>query len=739
MKKINLILLLIVVLLLSGCDQIVEDVIDGVVDGIVDDITGSITDIINGKKTNVKIADVIADQPKSKVTLTGTISAVNETGFIFTDGTSSIYVSYANADTSYTKGATVKVEGSYRNNSGHELYNTTVTATSLNKELSVPTNLVSPNDTNFLNSYAGAATHVRFEGVVNEEDGNTYLHVGDKNFKLDSAATKENNSLKAHVGKKVLVSGWAYKKDASSNVVLMLDNIDHAYDANTVGNAPVVSTDTNYYAYSTKNNVKDLTTYFSISDDKDGNIAVKSSMITANLTDGQNIVTLKVTDSDSNVAITDIIIAINAYHGYETNESITVIDEYCLPTTGDVKVLVIPVKLSNRKPATEEMRTNIQKAFFGTEADTGWESLNSYYHESSYGKLNITGDVTPWFTPEYNADYYANYYDEDDYLNGSTLIMNEALEYFRKSYDYSKYDSDKDGFIDSVYLIYNYDIGGDGSAEHEDFYWAYAYWDLYADYRNYAKTKGYSYIFMSYDFFVEDLRYSSKQLTLNCETLIHETGHLMNLDDYYDYDDSDMYNNDGGYCGSDMMDYNFGDHGPYSKIILDWVNPVMIEHDGIYELPSFTTSGTTFLISANNRVASVFDEYYLIDFYAFNGLNGLQGKDFFQTSQNYAGVRVSHINSVLQQESGSYPTTLYNNTDTKHKLIRMLEADYDGVFDLNLSDNEGATISDFYQKGQTFGTGYYKNYKSSKNNEIPFTMTVLDINDTYATVKITFK
>ena len=723
MRKINLILLLLIVLLLSGCDKVIEE----------------LENILNESTTNVKIADVIEDKPKSEVTLTGTISIINEIGFIFTDGTASIFVNNPNKGDKYTKGDTVKVAGSYRNNAGHELYNTTVTTANTTKELSVPTNLVSSNASSFINSYNGNIEHIRFESIVKQEDEHMYLQVGDKNFALDYNATKDNDSLKEHLNKKVLVSGWAYKKDSSSNVMLMLDSIDHVYDVATVGNAPVVSIDSNYYAYTSKTNVKDLTTYFTVSDDKDGKITVTSSMITANLTDGQNIVTLKVTDSDSNVMITDIIIAINAYVGYETNENISVIDENCLPTTGDVTVLVIPIKLTSRKPATEEMRENIEKAFFGNEADTGWESLNSYYLESSYGKLNITGDVTPWFTPRYNADYYANYYDEDEYLNGSTLLMVEALEYFSKSYDYSKYDSNKDGYIDSVYLIYNYDIGGNGSAEHEEFYWAYTYWDLYVDYHNYAQTRGYSYVFMSYDFFVEDLQFAPNRPKLNCETLIHETGHLMNLDDYYDYNIIDLYNNDGGYCGSDMMDYNFGDHGPYSKIILDWVNPIMIERDGIYELPSFTTSGITFLISANKRVDSIFAEYYLIDFYSLDGLNRLQGKDFFQTNQNYAGVRVSHVNSVLDQQPGYYPTTLYNNTDTKHKLIRMLEADYNGFFDLNMSDNEGATLADFYQKGQTFGTGYYKNYKSSKNNELPFTMTVLDINDTFATVQITFK
>ena len=62
-----------------------------------------------------------------------------------------------------------------------------------------------------------------------------------------------------------------------------------------------------------------------------------------------------------------------------------------------------------------------------------------------------------------------------------------------------------------------------------------------------------------------------------------------------------------------------------------------------------------------------------------------------------------------------------------------------GVFDLNKPDNTGATLKDFYQVGSTFGTGYYSNYKSSKGNSLPFTMEVLSINDSYATVKIIFK
>ena len=133
------------------------------------------------------------------------------------------------------------------------------------------------------------------------------------------------------------------------------------------------------------------------------------------------------------------------------------------------------------------------------------------------------------------------------------------------------------------------------------------------------------------------------------------------------------------------------------------------------------------------------DEYYLIDFYHFDGLNKLQNKDFYVTNNNYAGVRVSHVDASLTYESGYFPTFTYNNTDTKYKQIMMLEADYNGQFDLNNSNSEGAVLSDFYKVGSTFGTNQYSNYKSHKNNNIPFTMKVLKIEGNIATIEIVLK
>ena len=674
------------------------------------------------------------------IALSGTVSLSNEIGFILTDETGSTYVKYQYEKDRVNKGDTVYIEGRYIKNPNQEFLAYKVVVNDLYIQQSIPKYLDEDAYKRFNNNYNYEITHVSLFGKVVVLNNEVFIKIKDYKLAIDNNATEEKLLLLANENNLISLTGWIYKKDEVTNrLTIMIEQITS--NANEViGNIPTIDTLNDYYYFTDINSVGDLKDYFKVTDKEDGIITIKDEMITASLSEGkQNIVTLTVKDSDSNISSKSIIIEINN-SGIETYESIKEVDEYALPSTGDVEVLVIPISFPNY-PATPEMLNTIEKAFFGTEADTGWESLNSYYKKSSYNKLNIEGDVTDWYTPKKSQAYYAFYEDDDNYLYGSTKLMTEALAYFNKKYDYSKYDSNNDGYIDAVYMVYNCPIGGNKTALEENFYWAFTYWDLYADDRLYQDTKGYGYVFMGYDFFLEDLQYQKKEIAINTQTLIHETGHLFNLEDYYDYDEEDSYRNDGGYCGADMMDYNIGDHSPISKILLDWVDPIVIKKSGIYQLPSFTLTGTTFLISANNSFSSIFDEYYLIDYYTFDGLNELELKSFFNTNKNYAGVRVSHVDASLTYQYGYFPTFTYNNTDTKHKFVQMLEADYQttGIFSLNDSTNTGATLSDFYQIGSTFGTGLYEYYNSHKGTKLPFTMKVLDINDEYATLEIIIK
>lgn len=686
-----------------------------------------------------RVKDILSLNKNTNVAIKGTVSLENEIGFILTDETGSIFVKNENKE-QITKGNTIYVEGEYNFDNGHEIILSSFSVTNEDAEISIPINLTNSDFSTLQSSYAEnyLIEHVKLIAAVIVNDNEVLLKVGNSYLEINSNALDEKTLLLQYVNQTVLVSGWIYKLN-STKLSMMIDCIDYVYQEGTsASDIPTIDVASSYYFYTSINNVCDLTSYFNAIDNEDGIIRITTDMIHGEIKNGQNIITAIVTDSDKNTTSASIIIEVNEYKVRDTFESNKIIDEYGTPTTGDVDVLVIPISFPNYQ-ANDTMLNNIEKAFFGNENDTGWESLASYYKESSYGKLNINGDVTEWYTPKRTQSYYAEYEDDDDYVYGSTILLEEALTYFKNKYDYTKYDSNYDGYIDAVYLIYNTPIGGNGSLAQQEFYWAFTYWDMAADSRNYSKTKGYSYVFMSYDFFLEDLMYSDKNITLNCETLIHETGHLFNLEDYYDYDEYDHFNNDGGYCGADMMEYNIGDHCPYSKILLDWIEPTVISKDGIYELPSFTLTGATFLIEANGSFNSIFDEYYLIDFYTFDGLNKLEMPSFFNTSRNYAGVRVSHVNANLTYDDGFFPTFTYNNSNTKYKQIMMLEADYRGKFDLNSSSSEGAQLKDFYQVGDVFGTGYYSKYKSYSGNFLPFTMEVININNNYATVKINFK
>ena len=56
-----------------------------------------------------------------------------------------------------------------------------------------------------------------------------------------------------------------------------------------------------------------------------------------------------------------------------------------MPTTGDANILVVPVRFkdSNYTEKTygtyDKMKENIEKAFFGEDYETGWESISSFY------------------------------------------------------------------------------------------------------------------------------------------------------------------------------------------------------------------------------------------------------------------------------------------------------------------------------------------------------------------------
>ena len=327
-----------------------------------------------------------------------------------------------------------------------------------------------------------------------------------------------------------------------------------------------------------------------------------------------------------------------------------------LKASGDVSILVIPVAFSDCKLKDEELNNTldkIKKGFFGSSEDTYWESLSSFYEKSSYGKLHIKGEVSEVYRYEKTVAQTAKML---DYTEPTYDILSSALkDYENKGGSLSKFDLNNDNYIDGIWLIYlehnytNYQtrpsIRPSNNENIENLLWAYTYW--YLDDIN-TKVKPFTYAWASYDFFDE-----AKKEKADAHTIIHETGHMLGLDDYYNYDFSTSPKGDQTKpAGSlDMMDSNILDHNAYSKFLLGWVNPRIIDRSGTYELASFQKEGECFIIPSSTFHNSPCDEYLILEYYTPDGLNYQDSKEqyasIYPLGFSEAGFKIYHVDSRL--------------------------------------------------------------------------------------------
>jgi hypothetical protein len=155
-----------------------------------------------------------------------------------------------------------------------------------------------------------------------------------------------------------------------------------------------------------------------------------------------------------------------------------------------------------------------------------------------------------------------------------------------------------------------------------------------------------TYAWASYDFMYEG--YGSSEV--DGHTYIHETGHVLGLDDYYSYTEGDW----GAAGGLDMMDYNVLDHNAYSKFFLGWSDPFVVDGTKAattINLSPFESSGQFILIN-DEWNGSAFDEYLAIEFYTPTGLNYQDSRVGGYPGNNVRGftvpgIKIYHVDARL--------------------------------------------------------------------------------------------
>lgn len=387
------------------------------------------------------------------------------------------------------------------------------------------------------------------------------------------------------------------------------------------------------------------------------------------------------------------------------------------PTTGNVNVLVIPVEFSDVTASTRNCSIDVLKKAFNskTNDDLLYPSVASYYEESSNHKLHLNFDVLDkWYKPSHPSTYYLG---KGDYSNMDQDILEEILDQLDSSIDFTKYNQEKDknGSIDAIVMINTLTIDASGK---EMLRWAYRFWNQKADYNgNYImhdNVYANDYLWASYDFLREtDYGFNSNNPN-NTYTFIHEFGHVLGADDYYDYEGSD-----GPLNSLDVMDSTFGDHNPYSKFNYGWITSTRrVVKETQVKLKEFTSTGDTLILMNNfDNNKGAYQEYYVLMYYKHMGLNkGYNNKKYFKDE----GIVMYHVNATLESKY-SYRETYYdvkytNSSDDEQELIEFVKNGSNYVF--KLGDTSPKVKTD-----TNTSLGYQFKVESLSNNEATLTIT----------------
>lgn len=339
-----------------------------------------------------------------------------------------------------------------------------------------------------------------------------------------------------------------------------------------------------------------------------------------------------------------------------------------MPTTGNVRVPVLLISFQDfpNVNSTSKMESKIFGK--GSSSEFPLESLAEFYTRSSYGKLNITGNVLGWYKYQGLREKV-----QEDYTGREDLIKEALLYYDSKGHNFSQYDNDKDGDIDYLIVIW--------SGTHGD--WASFWWAYQTSFYNRGFTvDGKS--LSTYSWQWESKNYPKSEFSPS--TLIHETGHALGLPDLYDYQEG--IGPEGGVGGMDIMDAIWGDHNCFHKYMLGWSNPnVLSGGSADYSFSPSIENGQSLIVMPEVSDGKMFGEFFMVE------NRSRTGNDIEVPGD---GLIIWHIDSTLTRNGRGFE---YDNSNSDHKYIRLMEAD--GLEEIE--QNADADSGDFYTEGDFFG------------------------------------
>lgn len=359
-----------------------------------------------------------------------------------------------------------------------------------------------------------------------------------------------------------------------------------------------------------------------------------------------------------------------------------------MPTKGQVKVLIIGIDFSDYPHSDTNSTDYMTSRTFGNGggAQAPYDSLHNFYARSSYNQLDIQGSFLGWYRPAFTrASMVITGTEQAQAVVRENLIKAALQSFDAQGHDFTQYDNNGDGKVDYFAVVWTGPHNG-----WSNFWWGYqtGWWATSSPNLDGKVVSDYSWQWESY--------YSSTPPTnraFDPSTLIHETGHALGLPDYYDYKSKakgDTVGPDGGVGGLDQMD-STGDHNCFSKWLLDWITPQVYTTpaNGLSLLAAGTTKDNNAIIVMDTNPGGNFGEFFMVQNRQRVGNDTVLPGD---------GLLIWHVDSRL---NGSETYFAYNNSDTPHKLLRLMEAD--GLEEIERG--YGGDAADYWTNGKDFGPG----------------------------------
>lgn len=320
------------------------------------------------------------------------------------------------------------------------------------------------------------------------------------------------------------------------------------------------------------------------------------------------------------------------------------------PTIGEPHSLVILVEYPDYGFNVENPKDYFEDFLNGENftRDNGTGSVRKFYVENSKGAFKPTYDIYGPVKLKNKRRYYGGGNEE----NAKYMVV-EAVEALDDTVDFSQYDHNDDGYVDSIYIIYS--DKGEANGGPSESVWPYS-WEL--------EDEG---VFLSAD--------GVKFNTYGCSneiqgvgvmegigTFTHEFGHVLGLPDLYNTEKYSDYSTPLEWSLMDSGSYNNDSRTPcnlssFERYSLGWLTPEELVASGNYSIGNLADTNKAFIMTSEENE----DEFFILE-YRMN-----TGWDTYLPSH---GILIWHID--FSQTLWDFNTV--NNINT-HQYVRLVRAD----------------------------------------------------------------